>query len=306
MVGNTLNWRSLWSLCWAVLILPGALFAQEITVSNAVISISGSAVISTDGGITLQNAGSVANQGIIELKGDWINDGAGLLPESQGTVVLNGEDQRIGGENPTRFHHLKLEGSGTKELLADIEVSGNFTAIQCQLLTGEHAFVLNQVSRFDLAWANAQSLQDINSPQKKLTWRNGSFPFSGNGSDLLSFAGVSAGTQETISSISAPGSYTTRTEMARCNLATNNPGSAFQESRSQLRGILQSIYHHGNHEEINFNFASEGTAIQLNPETLVQYSTIQVDTPLQTRQLEIISVTASSFLASPLLGNKSA
>lgn len=103
-------------------------FAQQVTVSNAVINIPSGAIMSTGGGISIQNSGSIANKGSLKLMGDWINDGNGLTSESNGTVVFNGNDrQTIGGEFSTDFSNLDVTNNGGVSLEQDAIIQNQLT-----------------------------------------------------------------------------------------------------------------------------------------------------------------------------------
>jgi hypothetical protein len=141
-----LHGRTTGLLLVAGLFLGGMLKAQEITVTNAVISIPEGIMVTTGGGITLEEKGAIANHGTLELKGDWTNNGEGL--------VFTGDLQEIGGTKATVFHDLAMIGEGTKELAADIIVAGRFHLTRCALITNHHTFSLLDVNPLNHFWVN--------------------------------------------------------------------------------------------------------------------------------------------------------
>lgn len=135
--------------CWHTSVL-----AQDITVTDAVIHVPEGTILSTDGGITFQNEGAIENDGTIDLGGDWVNDGKGLLETGDGTVVFGGEEQAIGGTTLTSFHNLTLIGKGNKELATDIAVTGHLQLRNCALLLHGFAFSIDPQHPLNFLWEN--------------------------------------------------------------------------------------------------------------------------------------------------------
>lgn len=139
--------------------LMGCLFAvmapaQEITISNAVISIPEGITLSTGGGILIQDRGAIAVDGNIALQGDWENNGQGIVEGSMGKVVLEGENQSIGGLSPTTFHDIEIKEKGEKTLASDIAVTGRFSLHHCILITHHHALTFLNDHPLNYLWEN--------------------------------------------------------------------------------------------------------------------------------------------------------
>jgi hypothetical protein len=102
--------------------------AQLMTNDNVNITITGSAQLTVQGDIQNQNGTLISNSGTIDLSGNWIHNAANnCFGISTGTVVLNGSNQSIGGNNSTTFNNLTLQGSGVKTLNQNITVGGGNT-----------------------------------------------------------------------------------------------------------------------------------------------------------------------------------
>ena len=123
--------------------------AQLITNDGAAVTInSGStAVIYVDGGLLNQNGGTWDNSGEIKLTGDWTHNASNYLfiNSSPGTVTMTGTNQQILGSGVTHFHHLDLDGPGTKHMVnTDIQVEGILSLDSAELATDTNtAFITN-------------------------------------------------------------------------------------------------------------------------------------------------------------------
>lgn len=98
-------------------------FGQLIDVKN--VTVTNSSVITVKGDFK-SNAGAViSNSGTIEVAGDWTNNSSmNCFGSAQGTVVMNGLNQHLGGAYTTHFNNLTLTGGGTATLDNDIFVGG--------------------------------------------------------------------------------------------------------------------------------------------------------------------------------------
>jgi hypothetical protein len=100
-------------------------YAQVLTNDNVTITVTSGAQVTVKGDVQNQNAGTITNNGTIDLSGNWINNAANdCFGTSQGTVVLNGSSQTIGGSNSTTFNNLTLLGTSTKTLLINTTAGG--------------------------------------------------------------------------------------------------------------------------------------------------------------------------------------
>ena len=83
-------------------------------------------------------SGSVLNNGLLTVKGDWYNhdaNGKVFDNRSTGKVMLSGDNQVIAGNSVTVFPDLELGGTGVKSLDQSAEVSGS-------LILNDKEFVL--------------------------------------------------------------------------------------------------------------------------------------------------------------------
>ncbi len=103
--------------------------AQLMTNDNVGITMQSGVQLTVQGDIQNQNTSTIENNGIIDLRGHWQNNtGNNCFGTSQGTVILNGTNQNIGGNNSTAFNNLVLWNTGTVTLLNDISVGGNYVS----------------------------------------------------------------------------------------------------------------------------------------------------------------------------------
>jgi hypothetical protein len=141
-------------------LIGGNAMGQEVTVHDAVITIPEGTHFNTDGGITLQGDGGIDNQGVLELKGDWTNNGQGLLTASTGIVVMDGENQTIAGAQPSAFHNLVMQGQGEKNLAAHVTIAGALTLQNCAVITHGYAFLILNADPQKLHLENAVILAE--------------------------------------------------------------------------------------------------------------------------------------------------
>ncbi len=117
----------------------GSAFAQ-LSVSNkgALISIKDGAFISVHGDYISTDAGIVDNTDSIFLYGNWINDAGntGFNANAGGTVILDGDAQRIQGNDVTHFGRLDLRGTNNK--YGDLDV-----VVDEELLLNDKEFSLD-------------------------------------------------------------------------------------------------------------------------------------------------------------------
>lgn len=134
--------------------------AQTVDVDNAVLNIPEGVFFNTGGGISLHHEGTIDNDGTIDLKGDWRNDGNGLAEGSTGTVVFSGENQQIKGTGTTEFHNLSLTGLGAKELATDVAVSGRLEISNCLVFTHDFVLIVQDPSLHNLRIENGGILNE--------------------------------------------------------------------------------------------------------------------------------------------------
>lgn len=98
---------------------------QLMTNNGAAITIKASANLYIKGALENKPNTTIDNEGTIYLSGNWTHNAANnCFGTSEGTVILNGGSQIIGGSSTTLFHHLTTAGSAAKVLQMDTEVGG--------------------------------------------------------------------------------------------------------------------------------------------------------------------------------------
>ncbi len=142
-----------WWVFAFMLLIGQSLLAQEVNVSNAVINVPAGVFMTTDGGVVIQNSGAMDNGGTVEIKGNWTNDGNGLINNSAGTVVLAGANETIGGSNPTTFNNLTLTGSGVKTLAVNATVTSTLALNDRELFTGVNTVFVTNPSTGAVTWS---------------------------------------------------------------------------------------------------------------------------------------------------------
>lgn len=107
--------------------MPFILKAQlPLSNDGALISIKDGAMMSVHGDVYNQNNGFFHNSDTIYLFEDWINiaGNEGFNSLGEGIVILNGSNQRIRGNDITRFYDLRLQETGIKFGDLDVYVDG--------------------------------------------------------------------------------------------------------------------------------------------------------------------------------------
>lgn len=125
--------------------------AQLLTNNGAV--LTSTAAIQVNGGLTNQSGGLLLNDGTITLTGDLLHHAANTcFGATQGTVVMNGAAQAIGGSSVAVFNNLTLAGSGNKTLQQHAEVGGAYAAPAGVIALNDRILDLNG---YDLTVRNA-------------------------------------------------------------------------------------------------------------------------------------------------------
>jgi len=106
-------------------------FSQGILNNGALIVTSGAAQIyiagNGQGGYTSQAGGQInPSAGMVwTMEGNWFNNSVNTgFGNDNGTVILNGANETIGGSSSTTFYNLTLQGTGTKTQLINTNVGG--------------------------------------------------------------------------------------------------------------------------------------------------------------------------------------
>jgi hypothetical protein len=119
-------------------LFPSAM-AQTIRTDGAQINISPTATVVVPGSLNIQASGGVLNSGVVYLKGDWINNGSGLVGSLPGTVDLNGvQSQFIGGSNITDFAFLRISNPISVNLSNNINLNQTLIFSSGKINTGPY------------------------------------------------------------------------------------------------------------------------------------------------------------------------
>ncbi len=171
-------------LCCITLSLEAQLYNDgcQITVqSNAVLHVQGDFI---------HQAGVIDNAGIVEIGNDWINNGSNNpIIDTQGTVVLFGTNQNIGGTAPSSFYNLVFDGLGDISLLQNAGVNGFLDIGQTNLLLNQNQISLINPANTALVSNGGQIVSETAISNGTLVWNIG----SSTGTYLLPFgSGVEA------------------------------------------------------------------------------------------------------------------
>lgn len=173
---NSSKWLQAILCTGMVLLLQSNVFAQLVTNNNVL--ISNSAQITVKGDIQ-HNAGTViANSGIIDFTGNWINNsGNNIFGVSTGTVIMNGNNQVIQGPDQTMFNNLSLL-NGIKTLEQHATVGGNNAApagvLSCNnavLDLNSRVLTVNNANGAAITTGTGYILSEDANNSSKVTWK---------------------------------------------------------------------------------------------------------------------------------------
>ncbi len=118
--------------------------AQLMTNDSVSLTLTPGVQLTVKGDVHNIDGTVIVNNGTIDLTGHWIHDAANdCFGTSQGTVILNGGNQNIGGSSSTVFNNLTLQGPGIKTLQIDATTGGGYAAPSGVLDVGSAALDLN-------------------------------------------------------------------------------------------------------------------------------------------------------------------
>jgi Secretion system C-terminal sorting domain len=116
--------------------------AQLLTAQGVAITVNNGAQLSVKGDVLAAPGAIISNTGTIDLAGNFNNNsGSDLFGASQGTVLLNGAAQLVGGTFVTLFNNLSATG-GQVTLTQDIN-TGGYPGMTGVLSLGPSQFFLN-------------------------------------------------------------------------------------------------------------------------------------------------------------------
>lgn len=99
-------------------------YGQLVTVNGA--AISNTTQITVKGDLLTNSGTAIENNGVLDMTGDLTNQSASnLFGNSNGSVILNGAAQTIGGTDEILFHDLTVSGTGPKSMTVNITTGGS-------------------------------------------------------------------------------------------------------------------------------------------------------------------------------------
>ena len=121
-----------------------SLTAQSLFVDGALITVQNGTEVHISGDVITQGTAELRNNGTLFMDREFFHNGTGnCFGNSQGTVVLNGNFQTIGGFGTPVFNNLVLAGTGDKYLNNHIEVGGAYAAPAGVLQLNDRRFDLS-------------------------------------------------------------------------------------------------------------------------------------------------------------------
>ncbi|MGB4775389.1 MAG: gliding motility-associated C-terminal domain-containing protein [Daejeonella sp.] len=232
------------TICQLITILIVSISASQAKAqlynSGQTITLSDNSMLYVNGNInnaTNIAGGGFGNSGTIQLTGDWINDNdnQALISSGIGKVIFSGDNQKIGGTQPTRFYNLELAGTGIKTQEINQIVEGTLSLNDRELATDN--FVMSIVN--PSVNAVAQSTGFVSS-------RNGYLERSTNSSSNYLFpVGSSLNTVRYSPVNIKPVLGSSNTYGVR--LKNNNPtadGFDVAKKETNLESINSNYYHH--------------------------------------------------------------
>lgn len=181
--------------------IPAVCFGQLMTNNNVAITVTGGAQVTVKGSILNNSGTTINNSGTIDLNGDWLNNSGGdVFGTSAGTVIMNGANQNIGGNNSTMFNNLTVQGTGTKTLLINISTGGGYATAVGTLAMDASVLDLNSNTLF-ITNPNSNGITSVAGSIKSETVNNSSkvdwnmqnvmgghvVPFANNAGTLVPF-----------------------------------------------------------------------------------------------------------------------
>lgn len=112
-------------------------------VDNAAVYTESNTLMYVEGDVEIMNAGTIENNGDIELTADWINNAgnSGLINNRPGNVNLIGGNQFIAGNSVTEFYNLNLLGGfSLKETFQDVLVTNQLDIENAELQVHQNTF----------------------------------------------------------------------------------------------------------------------------------------------------------------------
>ncbi len=152
--------------------------AQMLSGNNVVVSIAAGNQLTVKGEVRLEAGMTIESAGTIDLNGNWINNsGTPGFTLSDGTVIMNGVNQVIGGNAPTIFFHLNLF-NGVKTLQTDATTGGAVSSttgsLNCNnavLDLNSHTFYINNNSTTGITRTTGYILSEDVDNSSRIWWR---------------------------------------------------------------------------------------------------------------------------------------
>ncbi len=165
--------------CFVFLILiPYASDAQMLSGNNATVSIAAGNQLTVKGEVRLEAGMTIESAGTIDLNGNWTNNSATPgFTLNDGTVIMNGVNQVIGGSSATIFYHLNLF-NGVKTLQSDATTGGAISSttgsLNCNnavLDLNSHTFYINNINPNGITRTTGYILSEDVDNSSSVWWR---------------------------------------------------------------------------------------------------------------------------------------
>ncbi len=151
---------------------------SQVVNRGAAITVAPGGILYVDGDFNNQT-GSILNDGILVVKGNWQNNDPAFpafSKQSFGVVEFSGNEQRIFGAFKTEFPSLLLSGNGAKILEVNADVAGVLSLNDREFRTGQFTLsmlnsspmAITRSSGFISTDANGKLLRLINSASSYL------------------------------------------------------------------------------------------------------------------------------------------
>lgn len=179
---------------WIILFLgcTASVHGQLLTIQNSNIFCIDSVSLHLNGDIKVESGSSLTYDGIIYIKGDWINNAVyTCLGNSAGKIVLNGNAQQIGGQAGTAFPELLFQGGGIKTLNQNISIgdssSGSLNIANGILDLNNHSIIINNPASTALIDSGGYIISEKIDFTSKVIWNIQ----NGQGTYTIPFATIS-------------------------------------------------------------------------------------------------------------------
>jgi len=119
----------------AMLLLAPATMQAQLNNKAAIIKVKPGMYMNVKGNFT--NSGTIENAGNISVSGNYTNNGT-FNSATSSSVTLKGGTQQIGGNNPTTFNNLVIDGTADKQIGVNTSISNSLVFNSNKILLGNY------------------------------------------------------------------------------------------------------------------------------------------------------------------------